>query len=201
VEIQPYYLSPEGDVPPAMAGFITNHLEKMKEIYRQIGVRVGYYGIVGKAVPQAWFDAVSTPNQAANYFTPSESNRARAAVLGMAVPGKQFRIGFVNATLMQYGINLWDEPFQARGFTDLSTDGIIVSIEPIDARTILGVTAHEAGHALGLNHTSTPSSKRWLMRGARGEPIFWENEPPDSKHFMSGDFEIIRNSSSFYVPN
>jgi hypothetical protein len=199
LEIQPYYLSPAGDKPADMAGFITNHLEKMKEIYRQIGVRVGYYGIVGKAVPQAWFDAVPTPNQAANYFTPSESNLARAAVRGMAVPGKQIRIGFVNATVMQDGTSF--NQVRVRGFTDLGTDGIIVSIEQNDARRILGVTAHEVGHALGLNHTSVQSWRRWLMRGDPGETIIWADEPLEhSKRFQSGDYEVIRNSQSFYVP-
>lgn len=183
-----------------MQGFITNHLEKMKEIYRQIGVRVGNYGIVGKAVPQSGFDAGS--NEVAKYFTPSESNLARAAVRGLSVPGKQIRIGFVDATVMQSSGNPFDpDPKRLRGFTLPSIDGIIVSLVPFDARTILGVTAHEAGHALGLNHTSTPSSKRWLMRGGPGEPIIWRNDPPDSKRFMSGDFDIIRNSTSFYVPN
>ena len=198
LEIQPYYLSPAGDVPPDMEKFITNHLLKMQEIYRQIGVRVGHYEIAGKAVPQAWFDAGA--NEAANYFAPSESNLARAAVRGMAVPGKQIRIGFVNATLMQNGINPWDLPFRARGFTDLGTDGIIVSVEEFDARRILGVTAHEVGHTLGLPHPSSNSWKRWLMRGDGGDEIIWDNKPSDSKRFQSGDFEIIRNSI-FYVPH
>jgi hypothetical protein len=187
-------------VPQDVQRIITNHLEKMKEIYRQIGVRVGTYGIVGKAVPQSWFDAGT--NEAANYFTPSESDHARAAVRGISVSGKQMRIGFVDATLMQNGNNPWDLPFRSRGFTDLGTDGIIVSIEPNDASTILGVTAHEVGHALGLNHTPTPSWKRWIMRGNIGEPIIWNNTPLEySKRFQSEDFDIIRNSRSFYVPN
>lgn len=197
VEIQPYYLSPAGDVPPAMADLITNHLEKMKEIYRQIGVRVGNYGIVGKAVPQEWFNPGS--NEAANYFTPSESNLARTAVRGMAVPGKQIRIGFVDATVMQYGANPGDPPIRVRGFTNQFTDGIIVSIEVNDARTILGVTAHEAGHALGPDHPSS-SWNRWLMKGGPGNPMIWNNKPPDSKRFQSVDFEIISNRQSFYVP-
>lgn len=199
LEIQPYYLSPAGDVPPNMADLITNHLEKMKEIYRQVGVRVGYYGIVGEAVPQEWFNPGS--NELANYFTPSESNLARAAVRGLSVPGKQIRIGFANAKLMDYGANLWDPPIGVRGFTDKGTDGIIVSLEPNDARDILGVTAHEVGHALGLNHTSVQSWKRWLMRGDPGEAIIWDDKSSDSKRFQSGDFDILSNSQSFYVPN
>ncbi len=197
LEIQPYYLSPAGDLPPDKERFIVNHLEKMKEIYRQIGIRVGYYGIVGKAVPPSWFDAVTTPNQAADYFTPTESNLARATVRGFTVPGKQIRIGFVNATVMQE--TLIKPPFPVRGFTDQDTDGIIISLELLDARLILGVTAHETGHALGLDHPLS-TFKRWLMRGGGGNVMIWENKPPDSKRFLSGDFEIIGNSQSFYVP-
>ncbi len=81
------------------------------------------------------------------------------------------------------------------GYNGKGSDGLIVSLEPIDARLILGVTAHEVGHALGLPHTS--STWRWLMKG---DGIIWNNTPPDSKHFQSGDFEIIRNRQSFYVP-
>jgi len=42
--------------------------------------------------------------------------------------------------------------------------------------------------------------ERWLMRGDGDDRIIWNNKPPDSKHFQSGDFEILRNSQSFYVP-
>ncbi len=179
-----------------MANLITNHLEKMKEIYRQIGVRVGNYEIMGKAVPQEWFAPGS--NEVENYFTPSESNLARVAVRGMAVPGKQIRIGFVDATVMQDGTSF--NQVRVRGFTDTGTDGIIISIELNDARTVLGVTAHEVGHALGLEHTSD-TWHRWLMRGGGGNVMLWENEPLDSKRFESGDFDIISNNQSFYVPN
>lgn len=71
------------------------------------------------------------------------------------------RIGFVNATVMQDGANPWDPWVRVRGFTEQGTDVIIILIEQDDARTILGVTAHEGGHALGLNHP--PSNlQTWL---------------------------------------
>jgi hypothetical protein len=198
VEIQPYFLSAAGDVPPEMQRFITNHLEKMKEIYRQIGVRVGHYGIVGKAVPQSWFDPMSAPNDAADYFIPSESNLARDAVRGLTVSGKQIRIGYVDATVMVYGNNSWDQWRKVGGFTILGTDGIIVSLAlfPDGARHRLGVTAHEVGHALGLPHTDI-ATRRWLMKD---EGLIWNDDTLDSKRFQSGDFEIIRNRQSFYVP-
>ena len=195
VEIQPYFLSPAGDVPSNIKGFITNHLEKMKEIYRQSGVRVGHYGIIGKAVPQSWFDAIPTAGEAANYLTPSESNFARAAVRGLSVPARQVRIGYVDATVMQYGDNPWDPYLDVRGFTIQDTDGIIVSLAPSSARRRLGVTAHEMGHALGLSHTS--SARRWLMKG---DGIIWNDDTLDSKRFHSEDFGTIRNNQSFFVP-
>ncbi len=202
VEIQPYYLSPAGDVPAIIDNIITNHLEKMKEIYRQIGIRVGHYGIVGKEVPQTWFEAKATPNSSGVYYylSPSESNRARATVRGFAVPGKQIRIGFVDATVMQASDNPFKpDPIRVRGFTDRGTDGIIVSIEQDDARTILGVTAHEVGHALGLDHPSS-TWQRWLMRGGAGNVMIWNDKPLEhSKRFQSGDYEAISNHQSFYV--
>ncbi len=68
------------------------------------------------------------------------------------------------------------------------------------ARRILGTTAHEMGHTLGLNHPSSNSWKRWLMRGDGADRIIWNDDTLDSKRFHSEDFEIIRNSQSFYVP-
>ncbi len=103
----------------------------------------------------------------------------------------------MDATVVQNSNNLWELPKRVRGFTLLGTDGIIVSLDQFDARKILGVTAHEVGHALGLVHT-TSTWDRWLMRSGA---MIWNNKPLDSKRFHSGDFEIIRNSQSFYVPN
>jgi hypothetical protein len=136
---------------------------------------------------------MSAPNDAANYFIPSESNLARKAVRGLTVPRKQIRIGYVNATVMNY-----DDYFKwirLLGFTKQGADGIIVSIEPNVAWSYLGTTAHEVGHSLWLPHTS--STRRWLMKG---DGMIWNDDTLDSKRFQSGDLEIIRKSQSFYVP-
>ena len=97
-------------------------------------------------------------------------------------------------------------PVGARGFTFTNTDGIIVSLD-VDARFFFGVTAHEVGHTLGLDHATT-NWQRWLMRGRKeGDketyPIIWSNSNPveNSKRFQSGDFDIISKSKTFYVPN
>jgi hypothetical protein len=201
VEIQPYYLSPAGDVPPEIEPFIRNHLEKMKEIYRQIGVRVGYYGIEGEAVPQAWFNIEPDANSWGDYYylNPSESDLARAAVRGLSVPSNQIRIGYVDTTVMLDGNNEGDPWKIVRGFTGLGADGIIVSLDEFYARLNLGTTAHEVGHTLGLPHTTTTTNWKWLLMKDGG--TFWEGSPINhSKRFELGDIDIIRNHPSFYVP-
>lgn len=208
VQIQPYYLSPAGDVTEQMEDFIKAHLDNMKEIYRQIGIQVDYSDIVGHAVPQEWLDPRpdAVPKEDAKLLTHAESILARNVVRSLEVPGKQIRIGFVDAKLMLNTNAIFGDPEDARGFTFINTDGIIISLD-VEARFFFGVTAHEVGHTLGLDHAST-NWQRWLMRGRKegdkeSYPIIWDDfkAVENSKRFQSGDFDIISKSKTFYVPN
>jgi predicted Zn-dependent protease len=89
--------------------------------------------------------------------------------------------------------DLWLPDRTALGFTDDGTDGIMVSLEPNEARFVLGVTAHEVGHTLGIDHVE-PSD--FLMKS----PMRWENSRRDSKRFEEGDFNTIKTKEAFYVP-
>ena len=106
------------------------------------------------------------------------------------VPTKHIRIGYVFAVMVP------DALFPARtalGFTDTGTDGIIVELRSPKALKTLGVTAHEVGHALGLNHVEPTD---FLMK----TDMYWENSRRDSKRFKEVNFTTIKNKEAFYVP-
>ena len=196
ITLDSVYLSPAGDVPQDMLDLITRQVTKMKEIYRQIGIRVAWASIEGDTIPQTMLDAVPNPDptkpdlQAANLLIGSEIDAVRTQIRKWQVPDKHIRIGYVKATMQDTSNVL---PIDVLGFTILGTDGIVVSLGSALARETLGVTAHEVGHAFGLDHV-TPD--HLLMKG----PMYWHNGKRDSKRFEEGNFNTIRNKEAFYVP-
>ncbi len=197
ITLDTVYLSPAGDVPQDMQDLIHKQVAKMQEIYRQIGVRVAWASIQGVAIPQSWLDAVPNPDptkpdiEPAKRLNASECQSARTLVRNRQVPAKHIRIGYVNAVMYP---DFYKPRTTALGFTDPETDGIMVSLEEVEARRKLGVTAHEVGHALGLNHVD-PSD--FLMKS----PMRWEDGRRDSKRFEEGNFNTIKTKEAFYVPN
>lgn len=198
ITLDTVYLSPAGDVPQDMQDLIHRQVAKMQEIYRQIGVRVAWASIEGVAIPQSWLDAMPNPDptkpdlQAANHLNATECQSARVLVRNRQVSAKHIRIGYINAVMAP------DALFPSRtalGFTDLGTDGIVVSLELAltSARRVLGVTAHEVAHTFGLDHVA-PSD--FLMKS----PLNWNNSRRDSKRFEEGNFNTIKNKDSFYEP-
>ena len=196
ITLDTIYLSPTGDVPQAMQDLIHKQVAKMQEIYHQIGVRVAWASIEGVAIPQSWLDAVPNPDptkpdiEPADRLNASECQSARVLVRNRQVPANHIRIGYINALMRP---DLWLPDRTALGFTDDGTDGIMVSLEPNEARFVLGVTAHEVGHTLGIDHVE-PSD--FLMKS----PMRWENSRRDSKRFEEGDFNTIKTKEAFYVP-
>jgi len=185
------YLSPAGDVPTAKREQIVLQVRKMREIYRQIGIQVEVRNIKGETIPQAWLDP--KPNESANHLNSAECRGVRAQL--MKEPAwKQIRIGYVDATLQP------NPPAESRagGFTEKNQDGIIVSLAST-ARSILKITAHEAGHAFGFDDNI--SNDHLLMRtGSPGGQPVWLNKESDAKRFEDDDFDTIKANQEFYVP-
>jgi hypothetical protein len=184
------YLSPSGTTPPDKFDSIIHHVAKMREIYRQIGIRVDLAGIRGEQVPQTLFDAVANPSQPANQLSPAECDFVTNKIRSYPAPNK-IRLGFVDATLIP---DVYFPSKKVYGFTDLGSDGGIISLET-NARIVLGVTAHEVGHALGLDHN--PSGKIFLMTDGG---LDWLNNKRDSKRFLEGDFKTIEKKKAYYEP-
>ena len=84
-------------------------------------------------------------------------------------------------------------PKDCLGYTELGTDGIVVALGSSQARRKLGVTAHEVGHALGLDE-ATPG--QLLMHSA----MHWEDSTLDSKRFEEGNFNTMKTKEAVYDP-
>jgi hypothetical protein len=127
----------------------------------------------------------------ANQLNDTESQSARTLIQNRQVPAKHIRIGYVDATIKAIGNNFSEQ--NILGFTLRGTDGIVVSLGSVEARSKLGVTAHEVGHTFGLNHVEPD---HLLMKSL----MSWNNGRRDSKRFEEGNFSTIKNKEAFYVP-
>ena len=191
------YLSPDpkDGVPKDKRLWIDLHVRKMVEIYRQIGIRVEVANIKKALIPKAWLDPGPSFFNPANHLTPSEcrdlSHKLRYAPEYRA-PARQLRVAFLDARFSP------DDPDTiARGFTTNFADGTAVSTVSLrdDDASVLGVTAHEVGHALGLPHDDSGSYR--LMYG---KPLVWGNKVNDSKRFREADFDEMKATKAYYVP-
>jgi hypothetical protein len=143
---------------------------------------------------QKYFDEVPAPQQNGdpaaqpeNYLSSGECGLLNSQIRSIAVPANQIRIGYVDARL-----NPLNSSFsEAHGWTNLGQDGITVSLH-LGNFEVLGVTAHEVGHTLGLGHVNL---KSLLMYGSEFD---WQNDEQDSKRFADGDYERI-HARRFYV--
>jgi hypothetical protein len=190
------FMSPEGELPPDMLALMLLHVEKMREIYRQNGIKVALVAASGAAIPQSWLDAKPEPfNWPANELNVAECADLRTQIRPRQVPSGHVRIGFVDAILKPEHPPI-PRPFGYTGikggFTEIGEDGIVVSLSE-DALRFINVTAHEVGHTLKLTHDGREDMH--LMHFGRD----WKNIVEDPKRFSETDFDTIK-TSDYYVP-
>ena len=202
VTLNAFYCSPAGDVPAEKRDLIIKQVRKMREIYRQLGIKVDLAALNGLQVNQGWFDPQGTtenPEQfeRRNYLNEAECVQLRALIRANTVPEHQIRIGFVDAELHPELFELSN----ARGWTTLGDDGITISIYHrgtpfINNDETLGVTSHEVCHTLGEDHVS--SALTYMLMKDSG--IQWANKTSDSKRFSSVEETRMKSSTTYYVP-
>jgi hypothetical protein len=199
VTLRAYYYSPAGDLPVVMKSRIDLQIRKMREIYRQIGIQVAVANITGEVFEQIYFDPRSAPpptgghpEQDANVLDVFEGHELRTRMGNLEYIPHRIRIAYVNTKLYSSdGIVGGPTNPGARGWTMLGEDRILVSLAT-DNFGVLGVTAHEVGHALQLQHV--PSNKNLMYEGA----FNWRNDDLDSKRFDESDSNYIKGGI-YYV--
>lgn len=98
------YGSVAGDVPNDIREAIYIQAHKMREIYRQIGIKVKFAALNGVQIPAAWLaprGPASDPAlwEKADHLSFSEGGSFMGILKTYSVPAKQIRVGFVNASL------------------------------------------------------------------------------------------------------
>ena len=68
-----------------------------------------------------------------------------------------------------------------------------MSLGSDQARATLGVTAHEVGHAFGLDDVAP---QHLLMKSE----MIWLNGKSDPKRFEEGNYNTMKNKEAFYAP-
>jgi hypothetical protein len=193
------YMSPAGDVPADRRDLIDRYIRKMREIYRQVGIKVGVANIAGEQIPQAWLDAQPAPiNEPENLLGVSECANIRNQIRLRQVDAHHIRIGYVSI-MLKPDIPPFPPPLGytglAGGFTQLRQDGIVISLLGNDGLRLCN-TAHEVGHTLILDHPDPDPThnKNHLMYN--GENATWRNNIQDMKRFLENEFEEIRTNGT-----
>jgi hypothetical protein len=188
------YGSVAGDVPNDIREAIYLQAHKMREIYRQIGIKVKFAALNGAQIPAPWLAPTGPPGdpdgwQKENHLIEVEGRLFMQKLKDYQVPAKQIRVGFVNATLESPNYK------SAFGWGYLGQEPVIVSIKPLGGRERIGTMAHEVGHVFDLPDLSSGITRLMFESG-----LPWKKSHNDSKRFQEGDPATIKAKGDFYAP-
>jgi hypothetical protein len=189
---------PPVNMPGDMIPLMERQAQKMREIYRQVGIKVDGFSISLITFPDTWVqdNGTSDPAKNLNLF---ETNGLMALVESSLTPSKRVRVGFVDAALTSLVTLESGETVAAQvsgKAKAIGSDPCLVSIDAF-SRLFLNILAHEVGHASTLRH-NYPTRDHRLMRESAHEK--WSDDSMAAKRFMSDDADYIKENSSHYVP-
>jgi hypothetical protein len=183
--------APPVDMPGDMIPLMERQAQKMREIYRQIGIKVDGFTIGLITFPDTWVQDNGTTDPVDN-LNGTETDALMKLVESHSPSSKRIRVGFVNAALT----NSLDGNSIDGKAKDFGRDPCLVSIDDA-GKEKFNVLAHEAGHASTLRH-NYPSRDYRLMREFAG--LHWSNDSNAAKRFRQDDADYIKANSSYYVP-
>jgi hypothetical protein len=186
--------APPVDMPGDMIPLMERQAQKMREIYRQIGIKVDGFTIGLITFPDTWVQDNGTTDPVDN-LNGTETDALMALVESNSPLSKRIRVGFVNAALTN-SLNGNSIGGKAKA---IGSDPCLVSIDDTGRRD-LNVLAHETGHASTLRHNYLydPNMDHWLMRESAGS--YWLNNSNAAKRFRQDDADYIKANSPYYVP-
>lgn len=187
--------APPVNMPPDMIPFMERQAQKMREIYRQIGIKIDGFTIGLITFPDTWVQANGNTDPAGN-LNGTETDALMALVESNSSPSNRIRVGFVNAGLTESSTG---NSIGGKAKAPIGNAPCLVAIDD-PGRISYNVLAHEAGHALTLCHNFlyAPGIDHWLMREGAG--AYWLNNSNAAKRFMWEDADYIKEDSSYYVP-